>query len=255
MPQRSNRRRRRRRGGLGPVLRLMSLLLMAVAVVAALTLFFKVQEIEVTGNVRYTREEILEVAQIEPGDNLVLLDKYGMSRRIYTKLPYITNVSPRRKLPDKLIVEVTETRAVAAVEGDGAWWLLSSNGKILESIERADADGYMILAGVSAVEPEAAGWLQLEEEANITTPRLVELLTAMESRDMLGKAGRLDTRDAEKLILEYDGRFRVEMFYDADFAFKLNCLDSAVAQLEPNEKGILRMTMDDDNEVRFIPDM
>ena len=32
MPQRSNRRRRRRRGGLGPVLRLMSLLLMAVAV-------------------------------------------------------------------------------------------------------------------------------------------------------------------------------------------------------------------------------
>jgi hypothetical protein len=132
----------------------------AVAIVAALTLFFKVQEIEVVGNVRYTGEEILEVAQIKPGDNLVLLDKYGISQRIYTRLPYVTNVSPRRKFPDKLIVEVTETRAVAAVEGGGSWWLLSSNGKILEPIERADAGDYMILAGVSAVEPTAAGWLE-----------------------------------------------------------------------------------------------
>lgn len=255
MPQRSNRRRRRRRGGLAPLLRVMSLLLMAVAIVAALTLFFKVQEIEVVGNVRYTGEEILEVAQIKPGDNLVLLDKYGISQRIYTRLPYVTNVSPRRKFPDKLIVEVTETRAVAAVEGGGSWWLLSSNGKILEPIERADAGDYMILAGVSAVEPAAAGWLELEEETNITTERLVELLEAMESRDMLGRAQRLDVRDPEKLILEYEERFTVEMFYDADFDFKLNCLESAAAQLEPNEKGILRMTMDDDNEVRFIPEM
>ena len=141
------------------------------------------------------------------------------------------------------------------MEGGGSWWLLSSNGKILEPIERADAGDYMILAGVSAVEPTAAGWLELEEETNITTERLVELLEAMESRDMLGRAQRLDVRDPEKLILEYEERFTVEMFYDADFDFKLNCLESAAAQLEPNEKGILRMTMDDDNEVRFIPGM
>jgi 6-phospho-beta-glucosidase len=66
----------------------------------------------------------------------------------------------------------------------------------------------------------------------------VELLEAMESRDMLGRAQRLDVRDPEELILEYEERFTVEMFYDADFDFKLNCLESAAAQLEPNEKGL-----------------
>ena len=30
-------------------------------------------------------------------------------------------------------------------------------------------------------------------------------------------------------------------------------VDAAVAQLEPNETGTIRMTLKDDNEVRFIP--
>jgi len=176
MPSRSNRRRRRRRGGSAPVLRVVSLLLMAVAIVAALTLFFKVQEIEVTGNVRYTQEEILAVAGIEPGDNLILLDKYGISQRIYTQLPYVTDVSPKRKFPDKLIVEVTETRAAAEVEGGGARWLVSSNGKILEPAENNAKADCLELKNMSAVEPKAADWLKLSEEDNITTERLVEML-------------------------------------------------------------------------------
>ena len=70
---------------------------------------------------------------------------------------------------------------------------------------------------------------------------------------MLEKTSVLDASDPEFLTLTYDGRFQVEMFYDADFAFKLNCLQAAVAQLEPNESGIIRMTLKVDNEVRFIP--
>ena len=46
------RNRRRRRGSLGPLLRVLSVLLTAVAVVAALTLFFKVDQVVVSGNSR-----------------------------------------------------------------------------------------------------------------------------------------------------------------------------------------------------------
>ena len=63
----------------------------------------------------------------------------------------------------------------------------------------------------------------------------------------------IDLSGAEELVLDYDGRFRVEMFYDADFSFKLHCLKEAVSRLEPNEKGTIRMTMQNDNEARFIP--
>ena len=53
MPRkRGSARRRRRRGSLGPLLRVLSVVLAAVAIVAALTLFFKVDEVQVTGGGR-----------------------------------------------------------------------------------------------------------------------------------------------------------------------------------------------------------
>ena len=79
------------------------------------------------------------------------------------------------------------------------------------------------------------------------------LLEALESRGMMARVDGLDVSDEEILVLGYDGRFQVEMFYDADFDFKLHCLQEAVELLEPNERGVLRMTMQDDNEARFIP--
>ena len=113
-------RRRRRRGG-GKAARVLSVLLAAVVIVAALTLFFKVEEIEVTGCRRYTPEEVAIITQVEKGDNLILLDRFRVKQRIFEELPYVSEVRVGRRLPDTLVVEITETGAAAAVESGGAW--------------------------------------------------------------------------------------------------------------------------------------
>ena len=254
MPQKRNpNRRRRRRGGLGRLLRPLSLLLAAVAVVAALTLFFKVEEIQVIGTSRYQADEIIAASGVETGDNLILLNRYQVSQRIYTNLPYITDVSPKLKFPSTLVIEVTETRPAAALEGAGAWWLLSSSGKILDMIDAPAAADYLTVSGVQAVEPSVSGYLKLPEESPMTAERLCELLDAMEKRSMLARADSVDFNDPKILVLNYDGRFRVEMYYSADLGFKLDCLLGALEKLEPNETGTIRMTMSDDNQVNYIP--
>ena len=91
------RKKRRRRGAFSRLLRPLSLLLAAAAIVAALTMFFKVESIQVAGASRYQADEIIAASGVEPGDNLVLLDRYRVSQRIYTALPYITDVQPRPK--------------------------------------------------------------------------------------------------------------------------------------------------------------
>ena len=255
MPKKRNpNRRRRRRGGLSRLLRPLSLLLAAVAVVAALTLFFKVEEIQVTGASRYLADEIIAASGVEPGDNLILLNRYRISQRIYTSLPYITDVSPKPKFPDTLVIEVTETRPVAAIEGGGAWWLVNSDGKILDAVEASSAADYLPVTGVQAVNPAVSGHLELPEESPMTAARLCELLEAMEERSMLARADSVDLSDPQILVLNYDGRFRVEMYYDANLPFKLDGLLGVVTDyLEPNETGTIRMTMSDDNQVNYIP--
>lgn len=248
------RNRRRRRGSLGPLLRVLSVLLTAVAVVAALTLFFKVDQVVVSGNSRYSAKEIIEVSGVEQGDNLILMDKYHIAEKLYTELPYITEVRINRKLPDVLMVEVVETQAVAAIKGGSSTWLMDSGGKLLEVVSASMAKKYITLEGLTAESPAISGKLKLGEESPISAQRLLELMQALKQWGMLEQTTSLDASDPDYMVLSYDGRFQVEMFYDADFDFKLNCLQAAVAQLEPNETGTIRMTMKDDNEVRFIPD-
>lgn len=253
MARKRKNRRRRARGRFGPLLRLLSVLLTAVVIVAALTLFFKVENVSVSGNDRYTAEEIIAVCGVEQGDNLVLLDKYAIAQRLYTQLPYITNVRINRSFPDGLNVVVTETHASLAIESGGAWWLVSRDGKIVDVTDEAGVQGYVLLRGMSAQEAQIGTQLSLAAQSAMTTQRLIEMVAKLSERNMLEKTQSIDASDHEILVIQYDGRFDVELYYDADLDFKLDCLRAAVNELEPNETGIIRMTMKDDNEVRLIP--
>ena len=253
MARKRKNRRRRAKGRFGPLLRLMSVLLTAVVIVAALTLFFKVEKVLVSGNSRYTTEEIIAICGVEQGDNLVLLDKYAIAQRLYTQLPYITDVRINRAFPDGLNVVVTETHAALAVESGGAWWLVSKSGKIVDATDELGAQEYLILRGMSAHEAQIGAQLTLSSEDAMTAQRLMELVAALDQRQMLEKTQSIDASDHEILVVQYDGRFDVELYYDADIDFKLDCLRAAVNELEPNETGTIRMTMKDENEVRLIP--
>lgn len=251
--KKNTRRRRRGRGSFGPVLRLLSVVLTAVVIVVALTLFFKVENITVSGNSRYATEEIVAVSGVMQGDNLILLDKYKIAQKLYTELPYITNVRIKRDFPDGLKVEVTETHSALAIETGGAWWLVSENGKVLECTDAAAAQEHLLLRGMTAQGIAAGEQLVLSKDGNINAQRLLELIGVLRERGMLEKVAVIDAGNEEMLVIAYDGRFDVELRYDADFSFKMDCLKAAVNELEPNETGIIRMTMADENEVRLIP--
>ena len=248
-----NRRRRRGRGSFGPLLRLLSVVLTAVVIVVALTLFFKVRQITVIGNNRYTAEEIIAVCGVSEGDNLILLDKYQIAQKLYTQLPYITGVRINRDFPDGLKVEVAETHALLALESGGVCWLVNEDGKVLEAVNASNVQGYLLLRGLAPRNIAVGQPLELSSNEPMTAQRLLELVAVLRQRGMLEKIECIDAGNDEILHMTYEGRFDVELYYHADFAFKMDCLKAAVGELEPNETGIIRMTMDDENEVRFIP--
>ena len=159
MPKKRKTRRRRRRGGLGRLLRPLSVLLTAVAVVAALTMFFKVSTVEVTGSSRYQAGEVAAASGVELGDNLVLLDKYHIAQRIYTELPYVTEARINRKFPSTLVLDVTETSAVASIQGAGGYWLLNAGEKLLEVVDETGAQDYLRITGLEAVNPAVSARL------------------------------------------------------------------------------------------------
>ena len=60
----------------------LSFLLVCVALVFAMGVFFRVQTIEVIGAEGYTAEEIIEASGIDIGDNLFFINRASVSSRI-----------------------------------------------------------------------------------------------------------------------------------------------------------------------------
>ena len=90
--------KRRRRGRFSFLYKLLAVLATCAVIVIALTLFFRVETIRVSGNIRYTEEEIQAATGVELGSNMYLLNKFEVQRRLREALPYIDSVQIRRHL-------------------------------------------------------------------------------------------------------------------------------------------------------------
>ena len=242
---RRRRNKRYRRSRLTVPIRFLSFLLICGAIAAAMILFFKVQAVVVDGNSRYTDQDILDVAAIETGENMFLLNKYAISASITSQLPYVQSVQIRRGLPDTIFIQVEEcTPVMAVVQGQDAW-LVSRKGKLLEKVSASQAGGYAQIKGVELLLPTVSSTMELPQEGNISKDRILELVDCLEGRDMLGNTEAIDCSDEDILVLEYAGRFDVQIPYDSDFDKKLSALEQVIDQLQENEKGTVILTMPD----------
>ena len=252
-PRRPRRRRYHGRGRLTVLTRFLSFLVICSAIAAALILFFKTQNFVVSGNRRYTEQEIIDSTGVEIGDNMFLLNKFAISRQITAQLPYIETVSIRRSLPDTLVITVEECEAVAAILQDNAGWLVSSGGKILEEVTSAQAAQYPQITGVELLMPSVGEMIEFPASGNATEEQVLGLLSALEERGMLGELESIYCSDRDELVMSYDGRFQVVMNYDDNFTQDLEALEEVIAKLQPNETGTIILTNLSEH-INFVPD-
>ena len=248
MARRRNSSRRRRRGGYSVLYKLLSLLLICACVIVALTLFFRIEHIEVTGQQRYTEEEVAEASGVELGDNLYLLNKPTVVSNILERLPYIERVKRvNRQLPDTLTIEVEESGAPVALVQDGGVWLISSAGKIVERLEGEDTGDYAVISGLYLLAPSVGTSFVVAAEDSGLEESLLALLEALEAAEMLGDVRGIRMEDPDYLAMDYTDRFTVRLPYGADYPYKLRFLQAVLAdeKIQDNMTGTFDMCSDD----------
>ena len=118
---------------------------LCIGIIFALTMFFNISEITVTGDTVYSSEDIIEKSGVVIGDNLIFVSKKKINEQVSTELPYVGSVKVKRHLPTKLELIVTKTDAVYAVVIDGYYTLLDANGKVLEKDLEYVAENIILL--------------------------------------------------------------------------------------------------------------
>jgi len=100
----------------------------------------KVNNISVKNTEYYTEEQVLEVANIEQGKNMIFLGKSKIKKRILTELPYIENIKFKIGKDSTLKILVTErtSKYVINNKDTNEYVRVDKHGIMLEKVNAED---------------------------------------------------------------------------------------------------------------------
>ena len=259
---RHNRKRKRRRSRLGVLFKLLCLAALVAALTFGATVFFQVETIAVTGNSRYTQDEIIAASGVQVGDNLFRMNKKQISQEILHQLPYVESVSILRGLPSTITFQVTEWDAVAQVEvyaqgqteesgeeGESQQaaaketWLISVGGKLLEPVS-ASHTAPISVTGLTALAPEAGSMLAVPQDQQSKLTALTNVLEKLQQQGMMSRVSSIELTHVSCMVLRLDGSIDAKLPLTGDTAYYLRALNAAVEEENRRRGGQAVGTMD-----------
>lgn len=230
----------------------LAFLLICGALVFALSIFFRVSVIEVEGAESYSYDDVVEASGVEKGDNLFFINRSTVVSRLRSKLPYIEQAYIESKMPNKVIINIVESGAVAYVSNDDGKWIISRSGKVLKKSDGTDLDDLICVIGVTPIAPSEGETVSAGSGETLKVQYMIDILSFLDEKDMAEDVSRLDMSNSASPTFHYLGRFNVKLGKNENLDYKLELLLSAVSQLTPSDSGTIDLSID--KKAHFSPE-
>ena len=228
-------RARRRRGFSRP-------LIFIVAAIFVLSLFFRVEDIKVEGNTHYTDEEIIRAIDIEEGDNLFFFDRFAAISRVFSKLPYIEEVSLKRALPNRITISVRESKALAYLILGDEEWTMDHNCKILGKAAEGETAQLVPIVNFNPGTLFIGERLTTANGDEAPVDYLNEILIQIEGRNMIDQVDRVDFENANSPEVVVNGRFTFVLGRYAQTSQKFAMLAGVLQTLKAGDAGVVNLS-------------
>ena len=240
---------RRKKTGIGALL---TFLVVIMAVIFVMSIFFRVTDIQVEGNEHYTDQEIIKAVVIEEGDNLFFFDRIAATSRVFAKLPYIEEVSVERQLPNKVIVSVQECKALAYLQVGDEEWAIDHSCKILGKATAEETGDLIPILGVSP------GTLMIGEKLTTADGNeelvdfISQVLYQLQERGLASQVNKIDFSNAYSVRIAFgDGRYTFKIGGSSNVEYKFGMIVSVMSQLKAGDVGTIDVS--DGTTAHFIP--
>ena len=233
-----NRSPRRRSSFSGP-------LMFAVAIVAAIfvmSVFFRVSDIQVKGNVQYTAEEIIRASAIEEGDNLFFFDRIAAISRALSKLPYVEDVAVERRLPNKVIITVEESSALAYLELGEEQWTLDHRCKVLGKAAEGETEALIPVVGIRPGTLMIGEQMETEDQDREQVEFLAAILDQIEERGLTEGVTQIDFSNPSSPEFSYRDRYTVVLGSENQLEHKFGMFVTVLEKLKPGDVGVINVS-------------
>lgn len=239
------------------LVQLMTVAAVVIALVLGVSVFFKVKTITVSGAETYSAWRVREASGISEGDNLLTFSRARAIAKIRSELSYVDKLRIGIKLPDTVNIYIEELEVAYAIKSqDGIWWLMTSDGRMVQQSDSTSAEKYTKVLGVAVESPQAnAQAVAVEEiptettESGETVPVTVtgaqrlsaalQILKAMEANDIVGEAASVDVSSLNAIELWYGQRYQVNLGDTTNMEYKIACMNDVILQLSDYQTGKL----------------
>ena len=239
------------------LVQLLTLTAVVLALIMGLSVFFKVENVVVHGAEVYSPWAIREASGISEGDNLLTFSRARANGQIQAKLPYVNKSRIGIKLPDTVNIYIEETSVAYAIQAeDGIWWLMNSDGRLVEQIDSGSANKHTKVLGVTITGPVVNEQAVATENVPDQTDAMgeiipvtvtgaqrlravLQILSALEANDIVGDAASVDVTTLSAIELWYGTRYQVNLGDSENMDYKIACMYDVILQLSNYQTGKL----------------
>lgn len=232
------------------------ILVVTVVVLFARSSFFVVNDINVTGNKKYSSAAVVAQTGLHTGKNvfkmlgekpknLILLRFKDLEKDMYESMPYIKSVVIRPSLPKAISIRVQERVPFCLLESSGTSLLIDKEGFALEEVKTAEVKNKYFTISDAEFDKYKLGD-QIKFKYVDTLNYIIEFCNALIKNDkdselkLYKKITSFNSSELNSIIVKFDNRITVKFGDMEDINYKIDYFKQLfVNNITETQKGTL----------------
>lgn len=208
------------------------IVIIGVSIYVALSPLFNIKEINVTGNSKLSKEEIISLSELKTDENTFKVSKKNIKNKVKANA-YIENVKIRRKLPDKVEIIVVERVATYMIPFANSYIYINNQGYMLEiTSQKAEMPA---IVGISTPEEELYEGQRLISEDLVKLGEVLQIMESANANELVDLITKIDISNRQDYILTLEKEKKAIHLGDVS---NLSTKMAYVKKILNDEKGV-----------------
>lgn len=192
---------------------------------------FELKQIDVDGNSKITKSDIIKIGDIETGKNIFKYNLNDVEKKLLVN-PYIKYVKVSRKFPDKLVITIKENSEYAIIKEGASYIYIGENGLVLSEQKDINNKKIPLVSGIEIKNKK------LNTKIKINSDKSNDIILAIDTLKKNNMSRKVESIkiNKNKMYMKTDDNTNIVLKLDEDIEYNINRLKAILVDLKSNNK-------------------
>lgn len=192
---------------------------------------FELKQIDVDGNSKITKSDIIKIGDIETGKNIFKYNLNDVEKKLLVN-PYIKYVKVSRKFPDKLVITIKENSEYAIIKEGASYIYIGENGLVLSEQKDIKNKNIPLVSGIEIKNKKLNTKIKINSEKSND---IILAIDTLKNNNMSRKIESIKI-NKNKMYMKTDDNTNIVLKIDEDIEYNINRLKAILVDLKSNNK-------------------